>query len=213
MTYCPTCREEFSDRFVFCPVDGTPLNDESVVKEETLTYHGIHSSVVPPSPTLPAAQDTPEPAEPRGEYHLTMLEDAGLPSRLARELREASNQPELAWPELLKEKEEPPEPQPARPGLTRAADEENAGELVEHVKFFLTQILYLLLHTAFLVALVWAHHQLEIYLDQLRPGAHREAIHVFGTVFLILTAVNIAVFIAAHLVRLYRRFRHLLRKK
>ena len=26
MKFCSTCREEFADKFSFCPVDGTPLN-------------------------------------------------------------------------------------------------------------------------------------------------------------------------------------------
>jgi len=26
MKFCSTCKEEFADKFSFCPVDGTPLN-------------------------------------------------------------------------------------------------------------------------------------------------------------------------------------------
>src|SRR3982750_694157 len=33
MKHCPTCQEEFANKFSFCPVDGTPLN-EAVINIE-----------------------------------------------------------------------------------------------------------------------------------------------------------------------------------
>ena len=30
MKQCPTCQEEFADKFGFCPVDGTPLGSPGV---------------------------------------------------------------------------------------------------------------------------------------------------------------------------------------
>ncbi|MGH9900619.1 MAG: energy transducer TonB [Pyrinomonadaceae bacterium] len=39
----------------------------------------------------------------REEYHLTMLEDAGLTARLAKELREAARESQLTWPEFKRD--------------------------------------------------------------------------------------------------------------
>jgi TonB family protein len=43
------------------------------------------------------------PAYERGEYHLTFLEDAGLLSRLSKEVREVGHDAELTWPEFRRD--------------------------------------------------------------------------------------------------------------
>src|SRR4051794_38930523 len=41
MKHCPTCQEEFANKFSFCPVDGTPLNDPA-------------ANIEPSAPAIPA---------------------------------------------------------------------------------------------------------------------------------------------------------------
>jgi TonB family protein len=113
MKFCSTCHEEFADKFSFCPVDGTPLS--AVVKrfeEPSATAPKIDPSEI----TLGAIEADEELAAsavganggrrslvPRGEYHLTMMDDAGLASRLAKELKDVAHEYELTWPEFKRD--------------------------------------------------------------------------------------------------------------
>ncbi|HEX7316521.1 MAG TPA: energy transducer TonB [Pyrinomonadaceae bacterium] len=118
MKQCPTCQEEFADKFGFCPVDGTPLgapgvrpvapqaSDESVVTE---TSTSVHSA--PPADagddgwteaTVAAASVPPTP-NGREEYHLTMLQDEGLTRRLVKEIKNVGHDAELTWPEFKRD--------------------------------------------------------------------------------------------------------------
>src|SRR5438105_9972355 len=36
MKHCPTCQEEFANKFSFCPVDGTPLNENIDPSTQTI---------------------------------------------------------------------------------------------------------------------------------------------------------------------------------
>ncbi|OLE52154.1 MAG: hypothetical protein AUG51_19550 [Acidobacteria bacterium 13_1_20CM_3_53_8] len=103
MKQCSTCHEEFADKFSFCPVDGTPLASQaakSIKPEPTVTQ-----------PTIPAlaSQEESAPAESYAlvpvddSYHLTILDDAGLLSRLMAELREVSHESQLTWPEFKRD--------------------------------------------------------------------------------------------------------------
>jgi TonB family protein len=115
MKQCPTCQEEFADKFGFCPVDGTPLAaqvaqpvaaarvaDESVV---TAAKSSPNGSAPSDGFHHPGGEETiPSPAaHGRGEYHLTFLEDEGLTRRLARELKSAAHEAELTWPEFKRD--------------------------------------------------------------------------------------------------------------
>src|SRR6185295_6833663 len=90
MKFCNTCQEEFADRFSFCPVDGSPLSSapakmpETVAPPETITAAParIEASAIPTGRDYAAAAS----AGNIGEFHLTILEDKGLTSRLAGEL-------------------------------------------------------------------------------------------------------------------------------
>ena len=96
MKVCSTCKEEFADKFGFCPVDGTPLN-VLVSKTEESTDDSANWSASSAVPSANVPEDVPnvpiEPIDsgepvlagagsmalvPRGEYHLTMIDDAGL---------------------------------------------------------------------------------------------------------------------------------------
>src|SRR6267142_2671314 len=54
MKFCSTCKEEFADKFSFCPVDGTPLT--------ALVHEPKNEVVNPPSFTGSVAASTPLPA-------------------------------------------------------------------------------------------------------------------------------------------------------
>ena len=103
MKQCPRCEEEFADKFSFCPVDGAPL------------HHFVASTTRPSTPlseqTLPAvaledesrASDSAAAAPVSREYHLTIIEDAGLSRRLWQELRAVAHESQLTWPEFKRD--------------------------------------------------------------------------------------------------------------
>ena len=115
MKQCSTCREEFADKFSFCPVDGTPLvapSDDPVTQpplnqtEQTIASQpvasdsyavdgsdGVESTVAASSALVPAG----------GEYQLTFVDDTGLTRRLMTELKEVAHHSELTWPEFKRD--------------------------------------------------------------------------------------------------------------
>ena len=77
MKRCKACDEEFEDKFSFCPVDATPLNElAAAVVGEELT---------------------------RREFDLTMINSGALPERLATEVRFALQQVKREWPALKRD--------------------------------------------------------------------------------------------------------------
>ena len=124
MKQCSTCQEEFADKFSFCPVDGTPLNG---FVAKTAATANIANIVAPPAadteetiPSSPAvnenfassnnfaasesvADNSAAVAASGHEYHLTIIEDAGLTSRLMKEVTEAAHQSQLTWPEFKRD--------------------------------------------------------------------------------------------------------------
>lgn len=132
MKFCNTCQEEFADRFSFCPVDGTPLSVVAAVASEpappaetvppvetaapaafsvptTVAAESARSAVSAETSHVSAAKAHVSAAsaasahENIGEYHLTMLEDRGLTSRLAGELGNVAHNYQLTWPEFKKD--------------------------------------------------------------------------------------------------------------
>jgi TonB family protein len=110
MKFCNTCQEEFADRFSFCPVDGTPLGaapaptvTESARQPEP-TIAAETARVAPASFSVPVtAVAAAAGAQNIGEYHLTILEDRGLLSRLADELGNVAHNYQLTWPEFKRD--------------------------------------------------------------------------------------------------------------
>src|SRR5258708_3045988 len=121
MKFCDTCQEEFADRFSFCPVDGTPLSvapvapvhtppyevESSYPSAETATFQ--RAAAVPfeapvPTPSAQAPANVQASASANtgliGEYHLTILEDRGLASRLVAELGRAAHNYQLTCPDF-----------------------------------------------------------------------------------------------------------------
>lgn len=104
MKFCSTCREEFADKFSFCPVDGTPLNSVVAEPEVPVAQKAEFSEpIVPSAPAMVAAGATTAAFVPRGEYHLTFMDDAGLTSRLVDSIKEVAHQSELTWPEFKRD--------------------------------------------------------------------------------------------------------------
>jgi TonB family protein len=122
MKQCPTCQEEFADKFGFCPVDGTPLSAAAPPVHPVATSQIIEESVVTSS--APANGDgfasapsnghshdahdaeetvSSQPAHERGEYHLTFIQDEGLVRRLTREVKSVAHDAELTWPEFKRD--------------------------------------------------------------------------------------------------------------
>ncbi|HEV2837193.1 MAG TPA: TonB family protein [Pyrinomonadaceae bacterium] len=121
MKFCSRCEEEFADKFSFCPVDGTPLTPVSAkVEDPSLTVsrdndpsvtraQGTTRPEVPPSETIrepayaAAAAGGSSALMLRDEYHLTIMDDAGLVSRLSHELKDVAHEYELTWPEFKRD--------------------------------------------------------------------------------------------------------------
>jgi len=122
MKFCSVCEEEFADKFSFCPVDGTPLTQVvPKVDEPSVTAISDPSLTVKseqkPRIEVPFNQsDVPADSEPiyaaagnstamvlRDEYHLTMLDDAGLAARLSHEIKDVAHEYELTWPEFKRD--------------------------------------------------------------------------------------------------------------
>jgi TonB family protein len=127
MKQCPTCQEEFADKFGFCPVDGTPLG-VNAVQPAAVEHTAAQASPASPEPdasvfTVPAASATAASASSNGadangngahagfrgvgddreEFHLTFLQDEGLTRRLVRELKSVGHDAELTWPEFKRD--------------------------------------------------------------------------------------------------------------
>ncbi len=117
MKQCSTCREEFADKFSFCPVDGTPLAEQadSPINEALPPETTRASMPTPPPPTIPAESYAVEAGEevpagsastalvPANEYHLTFVDDTGLTRRLMTELKQVAHHSELTWPEFKRD--------------------------------------------------------------------------------------------------------------
>src|SRR6185295_13754931 len=112
MKFCSNCKEAFAEQFSFCPVDGTPLNGqftppEIFSKPEPLVLNTpvVEEPVAPPASLLAAdiAPNGSAAIAPRGEFHLTMIDDAGLVGRLSKELADVAHQYQLTWPEFKRD--------------------------------------------------------------------------------------------------------------
>jgi TonB family protein len=123
MKFCSVCKEEFADKFSFCPVDGTPLSAAPVpvVDEPSLTVDRDPSVTVSRDNQAPAIEhaafnENQVESEPawipsatssalalRDEYHLTIMDDSGLVSRLGQRLGDVRHEYQLTWPEFKRD--------------------------------------------------------------------------------------------------------------
>lgn len=116
MKFCSVCKEEFADKFSFCPVDGTPLTTPPVedpritvnrdpsatINRDTVaepvaafSEHAVESESdwVPPATTSSAIAL-------REEYHLTIMDDTGLVARFFHEIKDEY---QLTWPDFKRD--------------------------------------------------------------------------------------------------------------
>ena len=118
MKFCSVCKEEFADKFSFCPVDGTPLTvvtppveDPSVtvnrdpsatVSRDTVAESAaaFNAQAVESEPDWVPSASTSSAIALRDEYHLTIMDDTGLVSRLVHEVGDEYN---LTWPEFKRD--------------------------------------------------------------------------------------------------------------
>jgi TonB family protein len=118
MKFCSLCKEEFADKFSFCPVDGTPLTAVTApVEDPSVTVNRDPSATVNRDTVAEsAAAFSQEPVENepawippsntssaiavREEYHLTIMDDTGLIPRLFHEVSDEYN---LTWPEFKRD--------------------------------------------------------------------------------------------------------------
>src|ERR1044072_2545962 len=121
MKFCSVCKEEFADKFSFCPVDGTPLTtvtppvedpsvtvnrDPSVtISRDTVAESAASINQVPvdSEPAWIPSTNTSSALALRDEYHLTFLDDSGLVARLSHEVKDVAHQYELTWPEFKRD--------------------------------------------------------------------------------------------------------------
>jgi TonB family protein len=90
MKRCNACKEEFADKFSFCPVDGTPLNSlaAALVGKEPPQSHNVDER----------SADLAAPV-----FQLTMISSAGLWRRLATEVSFLVAQLQRTWPDFKRD--------------------------------------------------------------------------------------------------------------
>lgn len=104
MKFCPNCKEEFADKFSFCPVDGTSLTAVVPQPEPKVADAPIFKEPPVSAPVMAAAGAGATGAlASRGEFHLTMIDDAGLVGRLAKEITDVAHEYQLTWPEFKRD--------------------------------------------------------------------------------------------------------------
>jgi TonB family protein len=117
MKFCSVCKEEFADKFSFCPVDGTPLTAVTPpVQDPSVTVNRDPSATINRDTVLesvPAYYEESVDSEPeyvashtssalalRDEYHLTIMDDTGL---VARFFHEVKDEYQLTWPDFKRD--------------------------------------------------------------------------------------------------------------
>src|SRR5215211_2676968 len=120
MKFCSVCKEEFADKFSFCPVDGTPLTvvtppvedpsvtvnrDPSVtVSRDTVAESAAAFNREPlGSDPVYVASDNSSALALRDEYHLTIMDDSGLVARLSHELKDVARENQLTRAEFKRD--------------------------------------------------------------------------------------------------------------
>ena len=120
MKFCSVCKEEFADKFSYCPVDGNPLTLVSQPVEEPSVTVAQDPSVTVSRDTVresaPSYHQEPIESEPvyvasntssalalREEFHLTFLDDSGLLARLGHEMRDVARENQLTREEFKRD--------------------------------------------------------------------------------------------------------------
>jgi TonB family protein len=94
MKRCNACDEEFENKFSFCPVDGTPLNELAAA---LVNQSSRRDSVAVPRDDERLANTH---AQKRSDFNVTMIDSPVLIQRLTTELRSTFYQLKQAWPDF-----------------------------------------------------------------------------------------------------------------
>ena len=97
MKFCSTCREEFADKFSFCPVDGTPLNAPVAEPEQKV--------VRPPSASEPVRVNAPVFAAAGSAALWSVANSSDNIDETAwlagsQKTKDVAHEYQLTWPEL-----------------------------------------------------------------------------------------------------------------
>ena len=98
MKQCAICLEEFTEKFSFCPVDGTPLNGFAARRH--------HSRSIPCLSVLTSSRPSCAPTTARLRRRLSPDDHRGCRHslrRLTTELREVAHESQLTWPEFKRD--------------------------------------------------------------------------------------------------------------
>jgi len=98
MKRCNACDEEFENKFSFCPVDGTPLNELAAA----LVNQSSRPDSIAVAPDDERLTNT-HSAQRRGDFNVTMIESSVLFQRLTTELSFAFYQLKQAWPDFKRD--------------------------------------------------------------------------------------------------------------
>jgi TonB family protein len=98
MKRCNACDEEFENKFSFCPVDDTPLNElAAALVNQRSRRDSI--AVAPDDERLTKTHSL----QRRGEFQVTMIDSSVLFQRLTTELRFTVYQLKQAWPDFKRD--------------------------------------------------------------------------------------------------------------
>lgn len=125
MKFCSRCEEEYADKFSFCPVDGTVLTavtgqeaepsvtvaktepsltvSKDYAPEVTVGSYSNSNQKIDGEPAYAASAAASSALMQREEYHLTIMDDAGLITRLTHEIKDTAHEYELTWPEFKRD--------------------------------------------------------------------------------------------------------------
>ena len=98
MKRCNACDEEFENKFSFCPVDGTPLNELAAALVNQNTRRDS-IALAPEDGSLTNLHSVPR----RREFNVTMIDSSVLFQRLTTELRFIIHELKQAWPDFKRD--------------------------------------------------------------------------------------------------------------
>ena len=93
MKRCNACEEEFADKFSFCPVDGSPLNNLAAALV----------GKAPPDVHSEKFSNHLTPSDSRSEFHFTFVASTSLAQRLSLEVSFVIAQVRQGWPEFKRD--------------------------------------------------------------------------------------------------------------
>ena len=105
MKRCNACEQVFEDKFSFCPIDATPLNDLAAAVVGEGQRSAVRGRRLVDSSAFATQKKLVEmfPAACKGEFRVTMIDSTSLLQRLAKELRFLIVQLKQIWPAVKRD--------------------------------------------------------------------------------------------------------------